>query len=430
MAANISTALADAIAAARTGRRAEARALLTEVVQTDTHNEQAWLWLSGVLDDPEEQRICLENVLTVNPHNPHARRGLAQLAGATATPPSSAAPPPPAPKPAGGLRRRLEQQAESSVAADEPLPTGPLPPVDNPCPTCGAPTQQRDRRCPRCDRSLMEREPAAQHGSCSLTWLGVLWMFCGLLSILGVIASAVLLALLPRMVSSGSLTRAGVALFQPWLITLGALYGIAMATLYIAIAMGLWRYRFWAYIASLVTVAVEAAGRIGLILFVASNPARFLGWFGITMTAQQLAARAEPIRTYTTAEIGRAVVVAAVFIVLAAVNHRMFVGRLVRISGSVPARTVTDHYNAALRCRGKGMWYLAAREMEAANGFGTADAERRHILGLCYAQVGDFGRSIRELRAALAMGPGGDQLHNDLVTVEKAARAAGHRYAV
>jgi hypothetical protein len=60
----------------------------------------------------------------------------------------------------------------------------------------------------------------------------------------------------------------------------------------------------------------------------------------------------------------------------------------------------------------------------------TEVAERRHILGLCYAQVGDFGRSIRELRAALAMGPGGDQLRDDLVTVEKAARAAGHRYAV
>jgi hypothetical protein len=63
------------------GDRGRAMGLLMQVVEADEGNEQAWLWLSGAVDDPEDQRTALENVLALNPENPHARYGLAVLDG-------------------------------------------------------------------------------------------------------------------------------------------------------------------------------------------------------------------------------------------------------------------------------------------------------------------------------------------------------------
>jgi hypothetical protein len=62
--------------AAKAGRKAEARRLLETVLDADQRNEQAWLWMSGVVDSDEERIVCLENVLTINPNNQAARKGL------------------------------------------------------------------------------------------------------------------------------------------------------------------------------------------------------------------------------------------------------------------------------------------------------------------------------------------------------------------
>lgn len=67
------------ITAARAGRRDEAQALLMQVVDVDERNEHAWLWLSGVVEGMADRRVCLENVLALNPDNELAQRGLAQL---------------------------------------------------------------------------------------------------------------------------------------------------------------------------------------------------------------------------------------------------------------------------------------------------------------------------------------------------------------
>jgi hypothetical protein len=87
--------LNQAIAAAQAGRKAEARRLLELLLDADERNEQAWLWLSGVVDSDEERIICLENVLTINPHNETARIGLVTLG---ARPAADQAPAPGAPQ--------------------------------------------------------------------------------------------------------------------------------------------------------------------------------------------------------------------------------------------------------------------------------------------------------------------------------------------
>lgn len=67
------------IAAAKAGEREKARALFMKVIEADEENEKAWLWLSGVVENDEDRRICLENVLTLNPDNKAAQKGMAKL---------------------------------------------------------------------------------------------------------------------------------------------------------------------------------------------------------------------------------------------------------------------------------------------------------------------------------------------------------------
>lgn len=67
------------VGAARGGQRRMAAVLLARAVQYDPQHEQAWLWLSGVIDDPAQVAFCLRSVLELNPANQRARRGLEWL---------------------------------------------------------------------------------------------------------------------------------------------------------------------------------------------------------------------------------------------------------------------------------------------------------------------------------------------------------------
>src|SRR4030042_462036 len=67
------------IAAARANNRAEARMFLEAATLQDPTNEQAFLWLSFVLDEPKLAMRCLERVLELDPDNQQARRGLEWL---------------------------------------------------------------------------------------------------------------------------------------------------------------------------------------------------------------------------------------------------------------------------------------------------------------------------------------------------------------
>lgn len=71
--------LKQGIDAARAGNKAVARAMLEQVVEQDQQNEKGWFWLAAVTDDLHEKRVCLGNVLVINPNNDRARRLLDQL---------------------------------------------------------------------------------------------------------------------------------------------------------------------------------------------------------------------------------------------------------------------------------------------------------------------------------------------------------------
>jgi TolA-binding protein len=59
-----------AVKLAKNGHRVEARNLLLELVDGNPDHELAWIWLSQLVDDPEDRIIALENALTINPDRP------------------------------------------------------------------------------------------------------------------------------------------------------------------------------------------------------------------------------------------------------------------------------------------------------------------------------------------------------------------------
>jgi Tfp pilus assembly protein PilF len=68
--------LYDGVLALLQGDKEAAQELLMQVVEIDERHEQAWLWLSGAVDDIEDRQVALENVLDINPDNEYARLGM------------------------------------------------------------------------------------------------------------------------------------------------------------------------------------------------------------------------------------------------------------------------------------------------------------------------------------------------------------------
>jgi hypothetical protein len=75
----IAELLTQGIADARAGKRAAAREKFERVVELDENNEKGWFWLASVVETDEERRICLANVIHINPNNDRARKALDAL---------------------------------------------------------------------------------------------------------------------------------------------------------------------------------------------------------------------------------------------------------------------------------------------------------------------------------------------------------------
>jgi hypothetical protein len=70
------------IEAAREGNREEARNLFSLLTRQEPDNVQAWLWLAGVAEGPDQRRAALEQVVRLEPDNEMALKGL-QAMGVT-----------------------------------------------------------------------------------------------------------------------------------------------------------------------------------------------------------------------------------------------------------------------------------------------------------------------------------------------------------
>ncbi len=164
------------IAAARAGKRAEAREALFRALNDESQREMAWLWLAAVADDARQERMYLEKVLSLNPDNRYARAGLAQLkekgrasAGPPAELPGGAASQPNAPtaaqsdsatasasevgQPAPGAASARQAATEVAPQARPGGPAGPSRPTAPP-----APAQPASRAVPAAENKPKSRQ--------------------------------------------------------------------------------------------------------------------------------------------------------------------------------------------------------------------------------------------------------------------------------
>lgn len=71
--------LLDAIELVKDERREEALQLLRQLVHDYNDFEEAWLWMSVVVESLDLSSICLDNVLRVNPDNAYAAAALYRI---------------------------------------------------------------------------------------------------------------------------------------------------------------------------------------------------------------------------------------------------------------------------------------------------------------------------------------------------------------
>lgn len=189
--------LRQAIAAVEAGERAEGRRLLLAIVERDEENHLAWLWLSRVVESVEERRICLENVLVLDPDNGLARAALAKLR-------------PPGESPTTTQVVRRQREAPSLAAAvlyperqiqewvwEDNVALRTVPDLTfqaqsayddvweteaDICAFCAGEISPDDRRCPQCGRRLIATHYRYQKASTDLAIYFVLLLGVGEIS--------------------------------------------------------------------------------------------------------------------------------------------------------------------------------------------------------------------------------------------------------
>jgi hypothetical protein len=71
--------LLDAIECVKAENRAAAQSILHDLISEDSDFEDAWLWMSVVVENIDQSILCLDNVLRINPNNVNAATALYQL---------------------------------------------------------------------------------------------------------------------------------------------------------------------------------------------------------------------------------------------------------------------------------------------------------------------------------------------------------------
>jgi len=153
----------DAVAALDAGQQDRARELLLQALSEDETNIAAWHWLARVSESPDDQEVCYENILTLNPDNLEAREELEGIRRGQAVMEARRDY-----APADEFYAQAGHPAAHIPTADEIAPT----PVsvsatesglndELQCPYCAQPTLYDDRTCPHCHQMLWTRSAAS-----------------------------------------------------------------------------------------------------------------------------------------------------------------------------------------------------------------------------------------------------------------------------
>jgi tetratricopeptide (TPR) repeat protein len=435
--------LEQGIGAALAGRRDEARDLLVQLVEADERNEEAWVWLAGLLDDPHDIRVCLENALELNPSNLKAQQGLAWLEqrhGVSAplergSLPAPAAPVPPQPQSAEAITALLSAPAQpphvspptgavapqSSSSAYRSLhehPVGPLA-SDAPCVYCGAEMPLSQKRCPRCHVSQIVRAPAdPRKGSPAMTLLSWCWL------IPAVVGYAVFIIAVFIGFAEGFTRRSpglvGIMMLVGVILIFTLIYFLLWSP-FLLLARGLYRCRPWAYIIQSIWTAIELAFCVVATLVIMRMPG------GIDGLLSDPAIRQRSIFLSSPAMFWGAIIISIGWRLLVCFmlwsGYGAVFGRRSRLVPNVSVSS--DNYNNGLAYRKRGMWYMAVQEWEGAVIRAPRSLEYLHILGLGYAQIQQYDRARATLDSALQIAPNDSGIVGSRAMVDQMEKRGG-----
>lgn len=421
------------IHAFKAGDKVAARAHLMQAVEADETDEQAWLWLAGVMDDPAETRICLDNVLHLNPANERAKQGLAWLqkqhsalfAPAPPAPVIAAAPPVPV-VPVVGATLSLADLAASppDVPAPVPGPTYQVLPADGsatrtdssqPCPRCGKPTKIAERRCRACGMSLMIKLERTNTIRVPATAAGVLSVIYSAFYVLIALAILILASTnwttLKKEFVSGVPTDQQTAYLEQYATEIDSVYDsviqpritigviiLLIGVIGVILAVGVVKLRHipywlnWGFIGlnwtSAVWIFIQRNAAISDLLAVSSSPRDIS-----ILKALRAGAIIPPL-------------LLTIILICMAFAWRLFTRESIRfIAPTLETGDASDYFNRGVNYRKRGMWYQSMVEWQRAVTISPQDATYRHALGLVYDQMKRPIEARHELAEAQRLDP-------------------------
>ena len=391
---DVNQLLKKGIQALKAGQREQARALLMQVIEVDEENERAWLWLSGAVESDEERRICLENVLTLNPQNKVARKGLAKLNAAPINeeilPPSLEA------RAAQAVKSEPENRDGwwSKPVLEEPPAKTAVKQFDDVwsgheelCAFCAAPITKVRDRCPQCNRKLIAKAlvnavPGKYYGRL-LTWV-VIFLCLRLVSI-------VLVFLFVEEVVPGldrvSLLMESVGPFVPMVVA----------------AAGIFKRETWAYWL-LLLAAIFEVGSLAYIVADSGNPFLLCCMSPFLLFALFI--------LYT--------------IYMAGEDFQKRPARRVAVV-SDRLKNPADLDKVAQKLAREGKWASAVLYWQRAVGRASGHAPYLLRLGRAYGKLGFYERSLDALQSALDAARNSEtrqEIEKELVHMTRLSRAA------
>jgi tetratricopeptide (TPR) repeat protein len=356
--------LREGIEAARNGNRVLARERLLEVAQQNPDWEPAWWWLAQVVEAPREQMRALENVLRLNPEH------------------------------VGLLHMRLAARDYSQPDWETILPQTPLESddgVEDPyqCPFCGRPAGTDSRRCPHCRGKLWTRV-ARQSGAGPLGLvLLLLWVS---------VATGGLELTAPLMALGVAQTPANAALFAPLREVFGVRFFLgdfvsvaepeawllmqillARVGLLAAAILGLRGRLALAYFAALLVLLADGLVSIYLLI---------MGHLGPGIPALNLLL---------------AVIIATLLVGLS--GHFGVEQQRLLVKPDGGAKSALDFHRRGQAYQRRGMWAMAVAQWRKAVGLAPKVPDFYKHLGVGYAHIQRFDRSLRALEEAQRQAP-------------------------
>lgn len=361
--------LHDGIAAVERGDRERGQALLLQVVERNDSIELAWWWLSLAVRNREDQITALENVLALNPDHAQAQTRLAQLREQSTR----------APEPEWKSLLPEAPQEEPDAENDSPYQ----------CPYCGRVSDEHARRCPHCGRGLWRRVSTSTGSG----------MFRLLQLVLGILLAFALIDTLgPFMALSASSTDTGLG------VTLvSEIFGVTALLgdfLKLEPATAEW----------LATAFVLRAG--GLLVLLIGLSARWAVAYYTTLLAliTDVVWNIYLLFMNGLGPVGVVVNIAlglGVLLVLFACAYEFPINdeRILVKADTKKARSAGDYYLLGHRYQKQGLKALAVAQWRRAVGLAPTMMVYYKDLGIGYAQLNRFARSLRALKEAQRLEP-------------------------